>query len=144
MNRKSKSGFSLLETMISVLIIVVLAIGSAKLMYHTGADIRVMGNKHLAMERARTKMEWLRSQEYWTLRDEAVSGNPSVAVTNEVYNGITITISTTNRYVGSGGILKAYSDANGGTQDSEYLELSVSATYRHSDETVLLQSVKTK
>ena len=53
-----------------------------------------------------------------------------------------MTITTTNRYVAAGGILKAYTDVHGGNLDNEYLELSVLATYRNNDETVILHAIK--
>ena len=60
MKKEQKSGFSLIETLVSVLLLVVLVIGSAMMLYRTGAQIQLMGNKHVAMERARTMMEALR------------------------------------------------------------------------------------
>ncbi len=138
MDQKNKSGFSLLEIMVAALILIVVVLGSATLLYQTGSDIRVLGNKHLAMERARSKIEWLRSFPYQTLRASAVAGSPAIGVTNETHNGITITITSTNRLITTGGIL-----SQTGLSDNEYIKLSVLAQYRGVDETVLLHAVKT-
>ena len=143
MHVNHKSGFSLIEVMVAALILVVLVIGGGALMYHAGGNIKVMGNKHLAMERAMSKLESYRSRDYFDLRAAAVADSPEVNVTNELHNGITMTITTTNQLISTGGILKEYADVHGGSVDNEYIQLSVLATYRNSDETVLLHAVKT-
>ncbi|MEE9369729.1 MAG: prepilin-type N-terminal cleavage/methylation domain-containing protein [Pontiella sp.] len=137
---KNKSGFSLIEVMVAALLLAVLAIGGAAVLSHAGSNIQVIGNKQIALERARTKLEWLHNFDYQVLRATAVAGAPSVVSTNETHNGVTFTIITTNRLVSTGGILDVFS---GGTSDNEYIELSARATYRNAAEAVLLHAIKT-
>lgn len=133
MKPKNKSGFSLVEVMVAALILVVLVIGGAALLAHAGSNVQVVGNKRVALERARTRMEQLRATDYMVLRERAVAaGNREITTTSETYNGVLLSISSTNQLVSSGGVL-----------GNEYLALSVRASYRGANESVLLHARKT-
>ena len=129
---KNKSGFSLIEIMVAMLLLGVLVLGGSKVLSATGGDIQVYGNKRVALELARTELEGLMAADYFTLRDAAVAGNPQTGSRSETWNGIAVTINWTNRLVSAGGIL-----------DNEYIALDVAVSYRGTDQTVLLHAMKT-
>ena len=81
---KNKTGFSLVEIMVSVLVLVVLALGGAAVMYQTGGGIQRQQNKREALVAANSIMEGVWNRSYESLR--ADSG--STTSTNEVVNGI--------------------------------------------------------
>lgn len=140
MKKQNKSGFSLIEVMVSILILLVLIIGGAAVLYQTGGTIQVEGNKRAVLERVRTEFERQRNLDYMVLRARAVNGNPEVINYNEVYNGMSISVSFTNELIATGGILNTMSS---GVLDNEYIKLSVLATYgTGSDDTVFLHSYK--
>ena len=141
---KKKAGFSLIEVMVAALILVILVIGGAAILSQAGGDIQVIGNKQIALERARTKLERLRDQDYEVLRTAAVAGNPDVVITTETHNGVTFVITTTNQLVATGGIIDLlHGSSDVDEYDNEYIDLSVRATYRSADEDVLLHAIKT-
>ena len=129
---KNKSGFSLIEIMVAMLLLAVLVTGGSKVLSTTGGDIQVYGNKRVALELARTELEGLMAVDYFTLRDAAVVGNPQTGSRSETWNGVAAAINWTNRLVSSGGIL-----------DNEYIALDVAVSYRGTDQTVLLHAMKT-
>jgi prepilin-type N-terminal cleavage/methylation domain-containing protein len=129
---KNKSGFSLIEIMVSMLLLGVLVLGGSKVLSATGGDIQTYGNKRVALELARTELEGLMSADYFTLRDAAVADNPQTDSRSETWNGITAAISWTNQLVSSGGIL-----------GNEYISLDVVVSYRGTDQTVHLHAMKT-
>ena len=138
--KKTKSGFSLIEIMVALLLLLVLLIGGSMVMFSTGADIQIYGNKRVALELARTEMEGLLATDYATLRVRAIAGNPETGSRSETWNEIPLAINWTNRLVSSGGILDVIS---GGSLDNEYIELDVGVSYRGAGQTVLLHATKT-
>ena len=64
MKTKHKSGFSLIEIMVSVIILVVLALGGAAVMYRTGGDIQRQQNKREALVVANRVLEGLWNTTY--------------------------------------------------------------------------------
>ena len=64
MKTKNKSGFSLVEIMVAALLLAVLAIGGAAVMYQTGGNIQIQGNKRIALELANEVLERYQSIEY--------------------------------------------------------------------------------
>ena len=129
--KKNKSGFSLIEVMVAMLVLLVLMVGGAMVLYTTSADIQIYGNKRVAMERARTQLEVLQAKDYKTLSAEAKAGNPQTGSRSETWKGIPIAINWTNQWVSTGGILT-----------NEYIQLYVSASFSGTDERVLLQAHK--
>ena len=76
MKKKSKSGFSLVEIMVSMLILSVLALGGAMVLYHTGAVIQKQKLKRLAVDEAVERLEMVKRTKYAIMRP---------AVANTVY-----------------------------------------------------------
>jgi len=68
---RKKGGFSLVEVVVSVLVLVVLALGGAAMMYHTGANIKIQGNRRVALELANKRMEIVRAQFYYAIAPDA-------------------------------------------------------------------------
>jgi len=140
--KKNKSGFSLVEILVATLLLLVLLLAGAMVLYTTGADVQIYGNKRVALELARSQMEGLLSTDYDSLRARAVAaGNPETGSRTVTTNDVTLGINWTNRLVSSGGILR---QVYGGSQDNEYIELDVSAAFPGDNNSVLLQAVKTK
>lgn len=130
--KTNKSGFSLIEIMVALLLLLVLLIGGSMVLYETGADVQVYGNKRVALELARTELEGLLDTDYDTLRTRAISGSPETGSRTETWNGVTLGIDWTNRLVSSGGIL-----------GNEYIQLDVAVDFRGTAESVLLHATKT-
>ena len=96
MKTKHKSGFSLIEIMVSVIILVVLALGGAAVMYRTGGDIQRQQNKREALVVANRVLEGLWNTTYADLGASplipaivAVNGNAmpvSVVISSEQIN----------------------------------------------------------
>jgi len=122
MKTKHKSGFSLIEIMVAALLLAFLAVGGAAVLYQTGGGVRVQGNKRIAMEHVRSELEELSEVDYFELRARAIAANPEVLVWNESHYGVPFSVTVTNRFISTGGVLY---DVSSGTLDNEYLELSV-------------------
>ncbi len=137
MKTKNKSGFSLIEIMVAALLLAVLAVGGAAVLYQTGGDIQVQGNKRIAMEHARSKLEVLAEVDYLELQARAIAADPEIIIFNETHNGVSFSGTITNRFISTGGILY---DVSSGTLDNEYLELSVRVQSR--GEAVVLNVIK--
>lgn len=138
--KKKKSGFSLVEIMVAMLLLLVLVIAGAMVLYTTGADVQVYGNKRVALELARTQLEALLAQDYDALRTAAVAGSPQTGSRSETWNDIPIAINWTNELISSGGVVWQYT---GGALDNEYIKLDVAASFPGTDDAVLLQATKT-
>ena len=130
--KKNKSGFSLVEIMVALLLFLVLVIGGAMVLFSTEADIQVYGNKRVALELARTELEGLLATDYAILRARAIAGNPETSSSSETWNDVLLGIDWTNRLVSAGGIL-----------NNEYIELDIRVSFQGTDETVLLKASKT-
>ena len=65
--KKSKSGFSLIEVLMAVLIIVVLAIGGSAVLSQTGSSVIIQGHKRVALEIANQRLELARSNYYYDI-----------------------------------------------------------------------------
>lgn len=139
-NASSKNGFSLVEIMVAILLLAVLALGGAAVLYQTGGGIQVAGNKRVALELARSELEALSMEDYFVLRSRAAAGNPETLTWSEAHNGVTLSISTINQLITTGGIMDVMS---GGSEDNEYLELRVEVQYRpSSSEKVVVETTK--
>lgn len=114
MKNKNKSGFSLIEVMVAVLLLMVMAIGSAAVMYQTGGGVQRQQNKREAIVAANTVLESYWNTTYSDLKAAAVNSPISDSV---LVNGLTMPSSVT---ISSG--------QDGGTGES-YVEIKVSITY---------------
>ena len=88
MKTKNKSGFSLIEIMVAVILLVTLALGGAAVMYQTGGSIQRQQNKREALVAANFAMESFWNQNYDSLR--SLGGTQSS--TNADVNGQTMTM----------------------------------------------------
>lgn len=84
--KKNKSGFSLIEVMVAILVLVVLVIGSAAVVSQTGVGLQEQAHSRDAMELVNEIMETAQSANY-----------SSVASSTNAYtrNDISYTVSTT-------------------------------------------------
>jgi prepilin-type N-terminal cleavage/methylation domain-containing protein len=64
MKSKHKSGFTLVEVLVASLIIVILVIGGAAALYHTGSNVISQGNKRIALEIASQRLELAKANTY--------------------------------------------------------------------------------
>ena len=87
MKTKHKSGFSLVEIMVAILVLVVLALGGGAVMYQTGGDIQQQQNKREAIVAANLVLENL-----WNTTYADLGSSPSTPISVTV-NGITMTVS---------------------------------------------------
>lgn len=106
-NRAQRSGFSLLEVMIALLLLSVMTIGGAAMMMHSGETLAYQENKRAAIEAANRRMELIRStastyfnglnvgQKYWLEYNGTVlvtsGSNPNE---NILINGSSMPITT--------------------------------------------------
>lgn len=113
MKKKVKSGFTLIEVMMAILILAALAMGGAAVLYQTGGTIKETGNKRFALELARSEMEDLFGQDYWDTRSQA-KDDPISKPVNQTLSIITTDIILHKKY---------------DPMDDEYLELDVQVQY---------------
>lgn len=65
--QNSKAGFSLVEVLLAALIIAIMVIGGAATMYHTGSNIKIQGNRRIALELANQRLENARQNYYYSI-----------------------------------------------------------------------------
>ena len=140
-----RGGSTLVEVMVSCVLLAIIAIGSAAYMYHARADVLTARNQRVALEESNLRLEELRASGY----DEIKPPMPSFSVyflrksgTNWVHsisdpyetvlvNGLTMPMSTTVRY----------RDVDGGLPSYDYLQATVRTRYRiNRPENVLLET----
>ena len=73
--QKAKSGFTLVEVLISALIIAILVIGGSAALYHTGSSILVTGNKRIALEIANQRLELAKANPYTDIAPDYYDGS---------------------------------------------------------------------
>ena len=64
MKTSRKDGFTLIELLLASLIIVILVIGGAAALYHTGSNVKIQGNKRIALEVANQRLELAKANSY--------------------------------------------------------------------------------
>ena len=135
MKTKHKSGFSLIEVMITALILAILAISSAAVLYHTGANIQIQGNKRIAMEYGTSRLEVLKAESYMASRSQT----PDIpVVTTETANDVSLVITTDLTLHGADP-----ADPDVGILTNEYVEVDVTVQYgRGTDETIRMNATK--
>lgn len=116
-----KYGFSLIEIMVSILILVVLAMGGAAVTYHAGGGIQRQQNKREAIVAANSILEAL-----WSATYESLGTNPTIQTTAWV-NGNTMPVN---------GIISSEQINEDG---DKYREIQISIFYMEGD-TVALTS----
>ncbi len=94
MKTNRKSGFSLIEIMVSVLILVVLALGGAAVMYQTGGNIQRQQNKREAIVAANQVLETIWNTTYTNIGSDPTT--PATVSVNENTMPISVTISSEN------------------------------------------------
>jgi len=131
---RRRRGFTLVEVMVSVLVLAVLAIGGAALIYRCRADIVIQQTKRAAIERANQQMETLMRSPNAAFSYTNLSlwiGTPRV--TNVVLNGVSnYTMRTTV--------------ANGGAAADGCLRITVSVAYGRgaAADTVSIETLRSK
>lgn len=124
MKTKHKSGFSLVEIMVAVLILAVLAIGGAAVMYQTGGNIQRQQNKREALIVANHIVESYWNLNYGDLRDNYAGGTGSE-------NSVVVNGRTMNLTVDFGA--ESF-DGDG----NRYIEISVDVDHLGSGDDVIL------
>ena len=71
MNLKLKSGFSLVELMVAMLILAVLVLGSAAILYQAGGTIAIQNNKRAAVSAASRRLEQISGMLYDDIRSNS-------------------------------------------------------------------------
>ena len=148
MNKKSKlkvrharlprvfggQGFTLVEVMVAIVILMVMALGSAAFLYHSQVGISTQGDKRVALEAASSRLEEIRASQYDSIKPPAnnynvyyLSGQAGGWTRTENdpgetrnINGKTLPIVTKVRYM----------DINGGPDSYDYVQITVSTGYR--------------
>jgi prepilin-type N-terminal cleavage/methylation domain-containing protein len=148
MNKKSKlkvrharlprvfggQGFTLVEVMVAIVILMVMALGSAAFLYHSQVGISTQGNKRVALEAASSRLEEIRASQYDSIKPPAnnynvyylsgQAGDWTLAENDpgetRNINGKTLPIVTKVRYM----------DINGGPDSYDYVQITVSTGYR--------------
>ncbi len=92
MKTKHKSGFSLIEIMVSVIVLVVLALGGAAVMYQTGGGIQRQQNKREAIVTANRVLEALWNTTYASLG--ASPATPETVMVNGNTMPVVVTVSS--------------------------------------------------
>jgi prepilin-type N-terminal cleavage/methylation domain-containing protein len=129
-----KCGFTLVEVMIAIVILMVVALGNAAFLYHSQVGISTQGNKRVALEAASSRLEEIRASDYndikpieknydvyylsgqvgdWTLADNDPGETRNI-------NGKTLPIVTKVRYM----------DIDGESDSYDYVQITVSTGYR--------------
>jgi Tfp pilus assembly protein PilV len=85
MTKNVKSGFSLIEIMVAILVLIVIVMGSAAMIYQTGGSVQKSGNSRVAAEIVNDVLERARIIGY---------GNLVGSSTNLIVNGIPFTVQT--------------------------------------------------
>jgi len=137
----------LVEVMIAVVILMVMALGSAAFLYHSQVGISTRGNKRVALEAASSRLEEIRASDYndieppvknydvyylsrqvggWMLSDNDPGETKNI-------NGKTLPIVTKVRYM----------DIDGEPDSYDYIRITVSTGYRAGiDDTVTLETFR--
>ncbi len=125
MKTKNKSGFSLIEIMVAVIILTVLALGGAAVMYHTGGGVQRQQNKREAIVAANRVLEAL-----WNTTYANIGSSPETPSTVSV-NGNTMATDVT------------ISDEETNADGDNYYDIKISISYMTGD-TVELNSRRYK
>lgn len=139
------AGLTLVEVMIAIVILTIMALGSAAFLYHSRVGIFYQGNKRVALEAANSRLEEIRASQYddvkptgsdynthylsgqvgnWVLADSDPGETKNI-------NGRTLPIVTRVRYM----------DIDGEPDSYDYIRITVSMGYRAGiDNTVTLET----
>jgi len=129
-----REGSTLVEVMVSSLLLAIIAVGSAAYMYHAHADVLKARNQRVALEESNLRLEELRVSGYdeikppmqnfsvYFLGKSGTNWVHSSTDPNEtvLVNGLTMPMSTTVRYL----------DVDGGLPSYDYVQATVRTTYR--------------
>lgn len=123
MNVNRKSGFSLIESMTSILVLAVLAVGGSTALYQFGKGIRVQGNKRVAIELANKVLENEKAKAFVDI------ATPSQETGYETVNGFQHEITIGREQYGS-------------NVANQYKHIVVEVTYWGADDVVTLDTTK--
>jgi len=140
------AGLTLVEVMIAIVILTVMALGSAAFLYHSQVGIFYQGNKRVALEAAGSRLEEIRASQYNDINDIMTSDYNTHYLSGQVgnwvladsdpgetknINGRTLPIVTRVRYM----------DIDGEPDSYDYIRITVSMGYRAGiDNTVTLET----
>ena len=119
MKKINKSGFSLIEIMVAVILLAVLALGGAAVMYQTGGGVQRQQNKREAIVAANRVLENL-----WSTTYANIGSSPTSPTTVSV-NGNAMTTSVT--------ISSEQTNADG----DNYYDIQITISYMTGDPVVL-------
>ena len=147
LSRQPRSGTTLVEVLVSCLILAVIAVGTGACLSLSRTDASVQRNRRTAMELANSRMEELRSALYSDLVPPAanydtcfldfMTGAWRVSATDQ---GETVTLGGRSRPIVT---TVQFMDADGGSASYDCLRISVSVQYRDAvKDTVTLQTVR--
>ena len=149
-----KAGFSLVEIMISILILAILALGGSAMMHRAGSGILVQGKKKVALELADLRLEVARAQFYYDIAEDYGAGN-EIYLSDTDGDGImeisdskvleTITLAGIDYTLFTEVTRWETSDVNNPNPhlSSEHLEIAVVVEYRSdTGETAVLKGVR--
>ena len=125
----SQAGATLIEVMVSTLLLAIIAIGSTAYLLHARAEVLQGRNQRVALETLNQRLEEVRSASYEDIRPPLLSYDPvylSASGTNWVHsstdpgesmdlNGLTVPMQTTVQYL----------DADGGAASYDYVHIVV-------------------
>ena len=143
-SRNVKSGFTLIEVLISALIIAILVIGGAAALHHVGSSVVINGNKRIALAIANQRMELARANPYIDIKPDEYdeddtyflmpsNADPNILVVSIDGSFQTIQVGD-NTYRIRTKVLRHSKDAGTIGFDTEALQITVSVEYRSSEE----------
>jgi len=90
METNSKSGFSLVEIMVAVLILTVLALGGAAILYRAGGTVAIQNGKRAAISAANRRLEQLSTVPYADIASSGYINRFNNVVASEPDETVTI------------------------------------------------------
>lgn len=139
-----KSGFSLVEIMVAILVLVVLLIGSIMGTYKVGAGINDQSSKRRAIDLAIERMELLKRTTYSIMRP-GTANSPQYFVDqngDDLVDGSELNNASTSETVGSFNMVTSITRfPPPDTVQSEYLLVAVAVTYNNYGQQVRIESL---
>ena len=131
MKEKNKNGFSLIEVMVAVLLLVVMVVAGAYAMSQAGGGIQRRQNMREAVISANSVLE-----EYWNLNYDGIVSLAGTTVTRSaVVNGITMNVAIT---------FGNEVNITGATENQQYVEVKVDIDHLSSTDDIVFTTRRYK